>query len=1071
MAKITHPTGQLSGFILPWDLYDATDPNNGLLTDYTEADSEFGQVITDSNLKIIASGTPASGITSLSTYATQSGMPDGDACGVIVSETATASTDANALGRDRVTQFTGYKNVVNSATVAGQQICALDDGTIVMVYGRLSGTDYVFVSRYRDPDTGVWSPSVSATTITTTPQGPLLQPVIGCCVVPDGAVHAYIVTSADGGLSYTISCYRSTDLGVTWALQRSNVDVSSLENYRFGPSANPTHNWPFRLRAASGGGSVVLMVTTGRFETGGGTDDIWFTRQFASTDGGFTFTYIGEEGGGSASSLDQRLTEDLQWIGGAYMAVFSNGNRVHQTAQVFGTANQYAYRDSYLSTDNETVNSDAPLGAGACIIWDGITNPCVLAKQGLQPYVSPNFGSNWLKVLDSKGVSNSLNSMGFDYPTSARSRDKIIVIANLFDDSSSPTRATLATQGGSHFELVFGGNTNFNVGTEISGFNQMYLPLQDIANVGFTLTGTAAPYALTYNAIRFLDTGTAIANYTYGLGVEPTAVGYYYGVVKCTVQNLEIFCTVPETSVRFVLTPTAYKFYDENGTVPSATTHGISDFIEFFIVVDAVSKKATLRFRDYSIVANPKIWTTEVSITSINTAPQLDHQFGFLYSAGDDFSIAAFGTQSGRSSPTEFDVASDPTQINPIPLSIASPSYADNGVYLTAKGGPAIRGDTHTIPVSSPYQKANMLPDFAPSPRDYWKSNTPASDMDLIFKVNQTSDPVYSGSSTIGIYLTGLKGCSTMTVDLGSFSTSTTLTQELYWDTRGKTQGRSIKIPLSILGTAPAPWVSEGELVGGEVIIDQVYTIVANTSGSLSYSLTKKKTCTITLDRDVSGAITPGATVDIRVCPPRFLICLTADSFTTDEISTVKLSIPNGTPYQVGVNRQIGTAAIGPIRFLGRGVDRKTAFVTDTGREIIDLPNGARSMVERKPNRRRQEIAIVDTAIDITQLRRFGGTPDYVVLDSANDFPAAERYGDPLILEGLYQEWAGKPIVWLPSIPSSDTDATSGGPGYARDALYGRITSESYRREWAGVGKHGQTEMYRVPTLVIEEEI
>jgi len=1088
MAKIVHPTGQLSGFILPWDLYNANRVNSGLLSAYTEAEPEFGSDHTVGNLQLIATGTPFAATEIMGAEITLPGMPDGDACGALVSPyNPGLFFDITAIGRDRVPTFSGYQSLSTNSTAAGQQICATEDGTCVLVYGRVSGTNYIFNSRYRNPLTQEWSSLVTPGIITTTPVGPLDQPVIGCCVVPDGAVHAYIVTSKDGGQTYSIDCFRTEDYGVTWALQRTDIDISlDQSGGRWGPSASATYNWPVRLRAASGGGSVVLMVTGGYFDSG--VDDFWTTRQFASTDGGFTFSYVGEGGGGTTDSLKQRFTEDLQWVGGAYMALFSNANRIRQTAQVFGTANQFAYRDTYLSTDSETVNSDGPSGAGGCIVWDGITNPYVFAKQGLMPYVTTNWGYNWRKVNDSRGVANTANTMGFDYPTCCRCLDKIIIVANLFDDSTSPSQASFVTQAGGLYEVLFSGNTQFNCGPEISGFTNTYLPNQEMDDSGWTLSGTAPPTTLSYGTgLLFGTAGATNAQYTY---TETPAItgggtGYFHGIVRPITTGpgagdaaLSLLLVTPGGGASLQLTETQYRFDDQMAGTPSAyTDHDVDtvggDYIEFLAIVDSINMRAHMMLRPYVPGSDTyKKWDRYANITLTANAIT-DFEYEVRYQVGDSFYIKTLSSNFVTAPSVFSDVHFDCNKLmSPIPLSIASPSYALSGASLTARGGPALRGEEHYIQVTSPYQKFNMLPEFAPSPRDYWKSNTPASDMELTFHLASYLSfggyDTWISSKTIGIYLTGLKGCSTMDVTI---SGNAPLTKKLSWDTKCIAKSNSIKIPQSVGTTKSAPWVEENELVGGEVILDEVYSIVGNSSGNLSYNTTLGNTATIYLDRKVSNVVIEAGLVDVTICPPRFLIYISVETFDSTAFESITLTIPNGTPYMTGVNRQIGIAAMGPIRYLGRGVDRKTAYVTDTGREIIDLPNGARSMVERMPNRRRQEIAIVDTAIDVTQLRRYGVMPDYVVMASADTQPAADRYGDPLVLEGLYREWAGKPIVWLPSIPTSNSDETTGGPGFARDAIYGRITSESYRREWAGVGKHGQTEMYRVPTLVLEEEI
>jgi len=498
--------------------------------------------------------------------------------------------------------------------------------------------------------------------------------------------------------------------------------------------------------------------------------------------------------------------------------------------------------------------------------------------------------------------------------------------------------------------------------------------------------------------------------------------------------------------------------------------------VEVFAVIDQANARAYVWHREHVHTAPgyQRGWTALAAMTSL-TDPGDDIRCRVVTAASTDADILSLSYQTIAKSSDLSDGVTW-SDLQPIPLTAGpNAAWAVGGASLQARGGPAVRdGLDYSIPVGSPYSKAATLPSHSPSPRNPWRASSSwSSDVSLRYTVDSdTGLAAYADSDAVGIYLTGLQGVPVVDVYDG-----TTLVQsvDLRISFTGQRSGSTVR-PSTAGGGTSTVWLAEGEMVGGavEFASGDVRTIIANTSGVLtSGSTVAERRAVITVDGIDGTETTASGTVKIH--PPRALLVWYLRG--TASVTQLRLNVASSTPTGPSGYRQIGQVCAGPIRFLGRGWDRKTAYGTDTGAVLTDLPTGGRSLTQRRPNTRRAEVAIVDTAVDVTQIRR-GGSPDYVVVSShASAAPAADRWGDPLALEGLFREWAGEPLCWLPSVPvesGSGDVVVAHVTGWARDAIYGRITSTAFRREWAGFGAAqgvgGYAEGFRVATLVMEEE-
>ena len=1047
-SKVVHASGYLSGLMVPWPCSPTLAADHALGTDYSEADPEFGPAAYtgSARLRLEASGTPASGMTSLEVRTVRGGMPDGAAGGVL----ARVNGSGDWYGRDRVSQSTGYQEI-SSSSGRGHTLVRLADDTVVMVYGVDTGSSIAYRSVTRDPDTGQWD--TIASTIATTSQGSLTLPVCAACIGPDGAILAYVLVSEDG-VWFQVDVYRSAD-GSTWTLQRRNADPVGAV---WDPSSTVTPA-PVRLRAASVGGSVLLLATTFLAAV-----PYYYVEQWYSSDGGFTLQGVGARVGGSTGN---RFADDLTTVQGAYLAVITSGSGGEVRAHVTGSP-----QEQVMAQTGALVTNAGTTLAGSVAAWDGVGYPYVFVQDGLVPYFSRDGGSTWAAAQFGYGLVSPSGAAGLGAHSAVAVRGQIVIASNKWDGS--------AITGGVH-ETRWGGVTNRNLGYDIRSWRRAYVPVQSLNAAGWTTSDTGAParsLSATTGQNIVCGAGDDAGNY-YDVTLTTTGVtGYFYVCARVnSTSNLsygvQFAFRVPGSAIHVELNGTQIRAHDSGGS-STYVSHGFAagSFVEILAVVDNANTRAYVYYRElvHDQPGHLRTWTAWPAITGLSSVGN-DVRHRVNVGSSSDVDILACG-QNYRTGGSDLSNGVDATELYPIPLSAAAASWAVGGASLRAIGGPALASSTETysIPVSSPYPKAATLPGYRPSPRSPWRSASSPGDVSLRYTLDpETGAGVYQSGDVVAIYLGGLVGAHQITVRDGSTSIQTV---DLRTALSFQRTGSSLR-PSSAGGAASGRWIEEGELVGGAVDLGSgdIRRIAANTAGSLaSGSTIAERRCTITLEDVDSGDATSGT---CYIHPPRALLLWYLRGQST--VTQLRLDIASGATVGPGGYREIGTVAAGWVRVLGRGWDRTTPDILDTGAEVTDLPDRGQAVARRGPSRRSVEVAIVDTAIDLTQIQRSAASPDYVVVSShASAAPAAERWADPRLVRGLYDQYAGEPIVYLPRIPieSGSGDAiTAHTIGWAAGALYGRITSAAVRNEWAGVGSAGATEMVRLPTLTITEVV
>lgn len=1048
MANV-QPT-QLAGILIPWP-WSTTSPDDHDSADYTEAGARVGVTTTDATtrprLQLVGSDNGGT-LDPLDVQIVRGGAigPDGAAAKVRLTGASTW------YGADRPMAYTGHQAAwTRSVSETGGAPHVIEhDGATYAIHpyttswtgGTLASADVYARAR----TTGAWS-EVG----TIAPSGGSAPSGASACLVsgPDGALWAYVGTSEDGD-DDVLTVWRSVDDGVTWTQQGRAWHTSGTIS---------------RLRAACLGGVVVVLATAGTT-----------VYHLASIDGGLTLTEVDSTTSANGTGWDVRAA-------GGYLIWLTGGTDVINVRRT-GSGLSPLFSATILETwtATATATQGATIAVYPGVIWAFYPN----ASREIIVKRSTDYGLTW-----DDGFAGSASGavpgwrgepaagqMGPYEPTAVMDGQTAVVICTRWDET---TRSSSTVH-----ELRFGGLASITATQEYDqrvnaaryGFS--FAPFDAASDLGWDISGdTGSPTRTTTTSGESIVTGGAATSSTATpdadmVGGASTVVGRW--VCEVDAGTATFYVRANQVQIQVDLTSTGIRWYEVGGSAPSYTTHSVTGQVDVMVCVCSASAKAAAWWRSYSN-GELRTWTALTPITGLvsdgaatmarvkmTTAVSTTAVVRLLDAVVHYHRLVSLLAVGGT-------VPLDGVQL------ATSPVYLRSGVSVRAVGGiGVVDSTTYSIPITADYAKNNMLPHVRPSPRDGWRSDGDSADQVLRFTPGDGIDAQrLGGSNLLALYLDGLSGCSTITVDVGVDIGAETLT--LYTSVDATISppddtGRAVVLPNSDGG----PWVERDELAGGEVIdpLGVVRRIASNSSGMLGASL-GAVTAVIVLE-GCDGTETGG---DMQICPPRALILIYGDD--VPNIEQAVITISSATAVGASGDRRIGILALGSVAAFGRPPDRTIPLEVTSGHEVVDLADGQRSTWAARPAaRRRTELAWVDSPHDVRQLRvgsasgTSGTVPDYASAVATGE-PTVETYSSPLEVLGLVSELGPSwPIVWLPSIPILAIDAAAFVVAHpwqrARGALYGRITS-SARRSEVPAGVRQVSEMVRVDSIVIEEEL
>ena len=1029
-----HTPTTAAGILVPWawSTSPAAAPGDYRVgVDYTEASPYWGRAVWSGTgqppVGLWPTGEPDTGLSDVQAWYVRGGAPSG----IVARSKATGGAYGNWYGRDYHTTLTGYRTATTH-DLRSLDILAQPDGTCTAIGSVTSGGTCTWYTGRRTT-AGVWT-WTSLTSYATSAQ-------LGCCLclLPDGGLGAYLAVPAIGATGYVVELWRSADYGATWTLQTSRAgDLDAAARI---------------LRASAvGAGQVVLFATSG---SGTATQ----LQQLASLDGGYTVqSYVITSRSAAWSAL---------WVGGACYVLTENHTtgsdayHVHKMADA--TSNVLA-----TAADVLLVASDNPHYSTGGTLWqdsDGYIRALVGKDGGAVLYGSDDYGVTF-------DLHDDVFDANTDTPTvigefaGVEVRGQIVILAQGWDGS--------AVDVGDVVEVTLGGlsdvtPTMWPARSPVRSPARTWCALDVPQDADWTLTTTGTPGQSITRADgqRVVngagDTYSAVQSPT----VSSTGSTAVWDIVKVTSGTLTITAgagATPRYAVAVDITPTQIRAYDASGAAGAYANHGAADYIEVLVVVANSTQKGTAYYRAVDTTGQ-RAWTALTTITGLGSAAVGVHTVALAASSAMYWRAA--WTDHGTLHPLA-DGVSRPADLAPIPLADAAPTYIIGGLSLAERsGGARVDGTTHTFSRASNYAKNNLLPSVSPSPRRGWRSAQTASTEVVGWTLDYDSgNPVPTGSDLWAIYLDKIESVPRFQLVVDG---ATVATVDLRIPIAYSQSGGGVR--MSTTGTLKlGPWVAANELAGGyfQGATGAVVRIVGNTSGALTIgSPVAERRAVLRLEDEASSGSGSG-----YIWPPRALVLAYLRG--GEDLTSVALSIAGTEAAHPDGYRAIGLACIGPVRVLGRAPDRSTSLEMEPGSTIETMPDGSRYTVDRAPNRRRVEVGILDSHVDVSQVRSLTASPDYIVVSAhASAAPAAARFGDPLHVVGLVEEVGRSPVVWLPRIPidsGSGDNVVAYTTQRAGGALYSRITNAA-RIEQVPAGVTGVSDMYRLTVLAFEEEV
>jgi hypothetical protein len=158
---------------------------------------------------------------------------------------------------------------------------------------------------------------------------------------------------------------------------------------------------------------------------------------------------------------------------------------------------------------------------------------------------------------------------------------------------------------------------------------------------------------------------------------------------------------------------------------------------------------------------------------------------------------------------------------------------------------------------------------------------------------------------------------------------------------------------------------------------------------------------------------------------------------------------------------EIGSLLVGTVEVFARITGHGRSITTEDGAEVTTYRDGTRARYAPAPPSRTVEIAWPDTIP--TRQAWFEADPDYIRA-AAGGPPVAALAVTPWLLERLYGESQGAPVIYLPTVPYAGATATL---LRREQAVYGYLQGPIRRS--VVVGDEAEDEVVRVDSVTIRE--
>ena len=892
--------------------------------------------------------------------------------------------------------------------------------------------------------------------------------LVDAIVLPSGRVVAYYLTTELDGLTTAAQLWASysDDHGASWR-SGQYLGLDAVLDLTGGRAL-------FKLRAAYSDGNVLLLI-----EKTWGDPLRRGLIQYASDDTGLNFVRVRDdeiEGATTDNSHPDILVDDAT---GAFVIFFEGdaANRIY-AARIASPFIPYTEGSTVeihpgnAATDHIAAYADTD---GALYLTTESN-----AAIGVELYKSLDGGSAWAAVEEPFGWVSNQNVFRWDVTIAAGRA--------IWLWGQTASAGTLPLTDHKFTVIECGGweglsqprilgkdpTTNRGFGNPTGPEALTWYPTEKPDLLGWTLTGSAV--AVSGTAPLGLPITTSSHYSRAPAGASTDGVIVYFGLTvnsggsgAALQTGIDVVLDAFHVEARF--SSTGVTLHDVNaGAAVGAVTLGMTTERVFKLALRKSAGTANgCSITLYRRAANDVKWFALITATTLTagaSSANLIDWGTFAASQDCEWSFVHYVMDSGNGDQTRYTddlsqslLNSDPFALYGAPLPVPPfRRYVSKDLFIRGTSGPATRADVWSIAPRFDHPVSALDPANSATPASGWRSTdtteqTIAWDMTLDTTLGSSSIGVYLGGiNFIDATLLGWNGAAwvtlaTLAADEGSAGLACTVV------------GDTVRVDTGV--SVDGRYVQRGEFVGGFVRFNggDRRRIVWNSEGSYTDRTTKRP------EFRFEGTAPGGSTTSCDLVRPDALAIL-HENLTLYDRYALRIPAQNN----VDGYFEIGVAIVGAMALFGRKYARGRVIETAPNTSIRQDAAGRRVARSNGPSRR--AASVVWQAVDLQQISTATPDPDYISMRSdAAAPPIADRYGAPLLVEGLLAELGGaeRPVVYVPNIP-----ATTGGSQETRLAgreryIYGRIVGSVTRT--AQLGTEAQDEVVGMTGLRIEEEL
>lgn len=273
-----------------------------------------------------------------------------------------ADSSTSYRGWDVPNVITGFESITwsDANSAIHPTVVTLDDQTVICAYHRKqnSGTENTICVRVMSPGSSTFGSEIELFAEVGAPTA-AIQFTFGqhLLKMPGDRVLLYYFTH--NGTVGNIRAYESTDKGATWSIAANTVLRDPIPVTNSPASAGATTDKLSRIRAAYGGGQVLLMVGVKSDNTNLTNRELW--KQYASDSDGLFFEKVEDAPESVSSIASQNIFYELSkfdvlYQGGSFVVGstqnhVNSGNNTVSLAKI-GSAFQNLTSSSHISTSN-----------------------------------------------------------------------------------------------------------------------------------------------------------------------------------------------------------------------------------------------------------------------------------------------------------------------------------------------------------------------------------------------------------------------------------------------------------------------------------------------------------------------------------------------------------------------------------------------------------------------------------------------------------------------------------------------------------------------------------------------